>query len=337
MSHKIFEMGWKGRGHYQGGSGFLGFLFEPDPRPRPTSCQRMEWEYNMCTWAMLQLRLKADLQGCAALWDIFAAAALNYRRDSRLLPSFPKRFLEPNIDLLCHTVADVPPLEGLLQDVIESGCYQGSYHVVQLLYTVLVEQGDIATLRTIDKEKIELLYDYLAVPTPKTSPTHVFEVARGRKMSRRREVYEALKANHRGSVCCGFLACKPEMVYALIHREALPSPMVLAIDADEALALSEYCSGGSPFRYVAIVEFLRLDNEMTHDMRHVIISNPKTMEIGYLMFYDRSCDGKLQEEATEISRFQSFGREAASSTIYYGRKMYTFLRAGLEAMGLRFL
>ncbi|KAH8284744.1 hypothetical protein KR054_000505 [Drosophila jambulina] len=255
---------------------------------------------------LVQERLQQDLQGCEALLSIFAAAAMSYRYRSRLRP-FPQHW--PSIDHLCHTLSDVPPLSILNLSLKHCDYTSCPSHVCRLLTNVLVEQGDRVSLSSLRPCEFPELYAHLGMPTPQQSPTQIFEVRLG-KGNAKAETYFRLRRSSKESVRLGFHGCKLEKMYSLLNDQYLSDGKCLELtsNVNEALARSKPQAGlggslcGSILRCVAVVEFVFRDNETSPDMQHVLIREPETMQISYLMLYGQSCQEREAEVQMELER-----------------------------------
>ncbi|KAH8254448.1 hypothetical protein KR032_010160 [Drosophila birchii] len=258
---------------------------------------------------LVQERLQQDLLGCEALLSIFMAAAMSYRYRSRLRP-FPQHWA--SIDHLCHTLSDVPPLSILNHELMHCDYMSCSPNVCRLLTDVLVEQGNRVSLSSLRPCEFPELYAHLGMRSPQYTPSQIFEVRLGRKNAKA-EAYSRLRQNNKESVRLGFYGCKLEKIYALLNDQYLSDGKCLELtsNVNEALARSKPQAGlggsrcGSILRCVAVVEFVFRDNETSPDKQHVLIREPETMQISYLLLYGQSCEEREAEVQMELERKQS--------------------------------
>ncbi|XP_068146270.1 protein mono-ADP-ribosyltransferase Parp16 [Drosophila tropicalis] len=243
-------------------------------------------------------RLQSDLLACDAQWTLFVAAAHSYLYERLVLP-FPKDFVtntrKLKIELICETIAEVPRLEYVLEQLNLglSKCF--STQAVKLLHTVLVKHRDRMALSTLRPCEFSELYEHLQMPAPKNSPTQIFEVMASGKD------YAQLRASHSYPVRLGFYGGKLDELYTILIAGTVPNehePLMLTTDIDEALAMSPAAAGwggsrcGSVLRSVAVVEFINMPPHVTvvKDNRHVLIKSSSCMQISYLLIYGQSCD-----------------------------------------------
>ncbi|KAH8269406.1 hypothetical protein KR018_002502, partial [Drosophila ironensis] len=242
----------------------------------------------------VQRRLQDDLLGCEAMWTIFVAASMSYRYRTRLRP-FPRCC--QSIDHICQTLGEIPRLEFLHQQLLLCDYRGCTPKVIRLLSEVLVEQGKRVSLSSLRTCEFAELYSNLGMPTPARQPTQIFEVRTGHQ-NRRAETYKLLRKQNKEAVRLGFYGCQLEKLYALLNDDQLPEveDLELTSDVNEALANSKAQAGlggsrcGSILRCVAVVEFVFMGNETSPDKKHVIVSQPETMQVSYLMIYGQSCD-----------------------------------------------
>ncbi|EDW74006.1 uncharacterized protein Dwil_GK19401 [Drosophila willistoni] len=272
-------------------------------------------------------RLQADLLACDAQWTLFVAAAHSHLHESLLLP-FPEDFVNNSqqltIDLICETIAEVPRLEYVLQQ-LKLGLWRCfSPQVVKLLHTVLVLHREFMAFSTLRPCEFSELYEHLQMPAPKNSPTRIYEVMASGK------VYAELRAIHTYPVRLGFYGGKLDNLYAILTAGTLPNqdePVMLTTDIDEALAMSPAEAGwggsrcGSVLRSVAVVEFINMPTHVTvvEDNRHVLITNSSCMQISYLLIYGQSCDAyeqSMEQPCKRLLRWVDANRYVLSMGLY---------------------
>lgn len=114
---------------------------------------------------LVKAALELDLEACDLKWTLFVAAAQSYRFDSRLTP-YPSKYKANQLDSSLNERFDIESILRSIKSV--PTLYSISWpdlteEAIDLLYWVLCVQTESLTIRSIPKEKVNILCNTLCI------------------------------------------------------------------------------------------------------------------------------------------------------------------------------